>query len=331
MMMINKSKNNYDKLLELHAPKSLGEITAIDAGFKINNSDVILGRSFHGALHCLLINPKIPASEEKPLAHGFTVAVKPLVNPLTGDESIFLDLKAMPGVDIYLFAAIVDEIGRITIKNKDVLLEIEKIIKKWGFLLSQPGIKQFGRIAAIGLFGELLVLKNLLECRNVDEVMEGWLGPLGSIHDFELLDLSVEVKTQLSHSNLIHINGENQLANVDDKPLELVVVRIMLDENGKNLNEYIEKIKTAAPAFKFLFQEKLISIGYTPENELASKLRIGISEALLFKVGPDFPKITPPSLSVLGLNGQVSDLSYKVAFDENQVTFSSKGCVNLWQ
>ena len=56
---------------------------------------------------------------------------------------------------------------------------------------------RLSKIEQIGLMGELLVLKELEHSSH--HIVQHWVGPLDKLHDFEGVQLDIEVKTTTKH------------------------------------------------------------------------------------------------------------------------------------
>ncbi len=106
-------------------------------------------------------------------------------------------------------------------------------------LLSEEEIK--------GLFGELLVLKLMIEklgMSEVDSLLNGWKGPYDKGSDFELENKNVEVKTKSQEGIDINISSEFQLEVPLGKLLELYVVSLRKDLTlGIHLRDLILQVK----------------------------------------------------------------------------------------
>ena len=138
----------------------------------------------------------------------------------------------------------------------DVMTEWKSFFERWRAPLSPEEQR--------GLLGELVVLENLLENGQAN-LVKGWLGPSGSLHDFETEEWHIEVKTSLRANPTASIHPLSQLDPID-KPFDLVVVKIQRGE-GMTLPEKVnqmvkhEKIKSSSSNLLH-FQKMLEEIGY---------------------------------------------------------------------
>ena len=108
------------------------------------------------------------------------------------------------------------------------------------------------------------MLENLLENGQSNRV-KGWLGPSGSLHDFETEEWHIEVKTSLRADPTALIHPISQLDPIE-KPFDLVIVKIQRGE-GVTLPEKVSqmlehgKIKSSSSNLSH-FQEMLRDVGY---------------------------------------------------------------------
>jgi len=92
-----------------------------------------------------------------------------------------------------------------------------------------------------GLIGELLVLDSLIEHQGLDAVMS-WVGPTGTLHDFENDQWHIEVKESMRPDPIAMIHPINQLEPIEI-PFNLVIVGLSRNFDGTSLNDLIEKIR----------------------------------------------------------------------------------------
>ena len=98
-----------------------------------------------------------------------------------------------------------------------------------------------------GIFGELFVLKNLIEESDsfkLNDILNSWRGLYDEAHDFVFEDKNVEVKTKDISRLSIKISSEYQLEEELDKGLELLVLSVDIDYiKGDSLRLMVDKIK----------------------------------------------------------------------------------------
>jgi hypothetical protein len=98
----------------------------------------------------------------------------------------------------------------------------------------------------IGMFGELIVMKKLLnEAKGacVNTILRGWKGPYDKGQDFEFDSVNIEVKTRSPSPTSVKIANEGQLDQLEGKELELAVVVVEQDPSkGTTLNHLIRQL-----------------------------------------------------------------------------------------
>lgn len=83
------------------------------------------------------------------------------------------------------------------------------------------------RKEAMGLYGELTLLKELLEVSDdFKSTLEGWRRPALSTHDFDFGKIGYEVKTTGLSTNTVKIQNENQLDKLNHNKLFLICYRV---------------------------------------------------------------------------------------------------------
>ncbi|HPI06690.1 MAG TPA: PD-(D/E)XK motif protein [Saprospiraceae bacterium] len=99
-----------------------------------------------------------------------------------------------------------------------------------------------------GLFGELLVLNEMVRANSATEInniLNNWKGPYDARHDFIGDEKNIEVKTKVVSSIYIKISSEYQLQPDAGKELELHVVSIIQNSaTGFTLKDLVLLIKS---------------------------------------------------------------------------------------
>ena len=101
-----------------------------------------------------------------------------------------------------------------------------RTVLKWVAFFADAKRERLSDEVIMGLFGELLVLNNLMDEFDANDVLPGWRGPYDQGKDFELASKDLEVKTRLEDRVSVKIANEHQLDTELDKPLELAVVTV---------------------------------------------------------------------------------------------------------
>jgi hypothetical protein len=157
----------------------------------------------------------------------------------------------------------------------------------------------------IGLFGELILLKNLLAHLSSVDAVASWRGPDKEEHDFDVAGHDIEVKSTVSEERLHWINDLNQLEPALARPLWLVSVQLTGAADGHALAELISDIRAllSAEPDREAFGRKLAQVGWrddmAPMHPRKWRLR---SEPALYAVNGDFPALTAKRLGNAGVD-----------------------------
>jgi len=135
------------------------------------------------------------------------------------------------------------------------IVEFEKYSKMfistfhmWSSFFEEVDLERLSQENIKGIFGELHVLKSLLNEANsmsVNEVLSSWRGPYDQSHDFVFDNVNIEVKTKNFTACQINISSEYQLQEEIGKGLELLVLSVEADViNGKSIKDLLLDVKS---------------------------------------------------------------------------------------
>jgi len=166
-----------------------------------------------------------------------------------------------------------------------------RLLGEWRDLLARPS-GGLGRDAALGLFGEMLILRRGVRAAGAG-FYTAWVGPEGGQHDFRAHGVSMEVKaTGRREGERVEIHGIEQL----DTPTEhdrlfLAFVRLLEDPQGEGFEDLVDDL-TGMRVAEAELRKKLQQVGY---DEAAQDYRFIARETKVFEVTEDFPAITRAS------------------------------------
>jgi Putative PD-(D/E)XK family member, (DUF4420) len=163
--------------------------------------------------------------------------------------------------------------------------------------------------ARIGLFAELAVLRTLL---GTDPALpiDVWSGPFGLPHDFEAPRGCLEVKATGTGLDPVRINGIEQLATHDGRPLELVLLTVAPDPNGTTLTDLVDVVRTLVNDGTS-FDRRLGRLGWQ-SGGTADTDPLAIADVLRIPVTADTPRLVPGSLATGALPAGIDGLSYGI-------------------
>ena len=177
-------------------------------------------------------------------------------------------------------------------------------LHRWRELLKLRREKRLSDSQIIGLFGELLLLRDtFLKKLSPLEAVAAWRGPHGDEQDFLVGDWLVEVKTQLSSADSrLQISSENQL---DSKSGRILICHQKLGIESKEatkartLNSLVTEVGDLLAGSdvgaRDRFLATLIEYGYLNLPEYEVDIWV-LNQRSFFSVDDGFPRITSADL-----------------------------------
>lgn len=159
--------------------------------------------------------------------------------------------------------------------------------------------------SAAGLFGELLVLTDLMiPVLGAPASVQYWTGPDRSLQDFQLPAVAVEVKTWRGGGpGELKISSERQLDQTG--VINLIVAWVHLDERtdgtGRTLLDQVMVSRSAVSGSASAAADldtKLLKFGWRDELADVRNERYAIHAQEYFRVQDGFPRLTPSGLPV---------------------------------
>lgn len=190
---------------------------------------------------------------------------------------------------------------------------------RWHHLLRGGGDGRLSPEEQKGLIGELLVLDQLLRSLSAHDAVSSWRGPLGAPKDFEVGRVSVEAKARRGAATpYIAISSEHQLDITGVDTLFLHVAELDHAQSdapsGFTLSEIARRLHSAIgitdQLAADLFETLLSAAGFDWEDDYSDVKWIQGPDRL-YRVGDDFPRITPASFP-----GGVLNVRYSVSLFE---------------
>ncbi|MDX6276669.1 MAG: hypothetical protein QOJ72_797 [Nocardioidaceae bacterium] len=180
-----------------------------------------------------------------------------------------------------------------------------------------------------GLFGELLVFRQVVLASGAATAVDAWHGPLAEEHDLFLAGLHLEVKTTAAERRKHMIGGVSQLSQSPGTPLWLVSVQITagVEGAGQSLPALVAAARADLADERIEFDRRLENMGW---DDLHADLYPAVwqlrSPPRSYLVDGDFPRMTAaliadrvPSWSL------VSDINYRI--DATDLPFPSAPAV----
>jgi hypothetical protein len=188
-------------------------------------------------------------------------------------------------------------------------------LMRWQELLKVRKEKLLTKNQVLGLFGELLFLKELLLTRLSPMVaVTAWRGPYGDEQDFLVGNWMVEVKTQLSSSDRkLHISSVDQLDITSGQILvchQILGLADAKEHSARSLNTLVDEIlgifiQDHSDAADML-QAVLIEFGYISREEYDDPFWM-LGERAYYDVTDEFPALRASMLPT-----GVEDVRYSI-------------------
>ena len=212
-----------------------------------------------------------------------------------------------PGLDDVFRRLTVEMVSAIVDDPTNSISVCQKVLSRWRQMLERRRAPlNYGDL--VGLFGELHVLRRYIG-RDPAHRLSAWVGPTGAVHDFQVHDLAVEVKsTTTREGRFAEIHGVEQLEPPPGRELALVFLRLRADDSGTSVAEIVDSIKgTGADAIQL--DEIVAATGWEPSPD---EPRFVVTEELFYRVDAAFPRIVPGSFVSGALPAGLLRLRYDV-------------------
>jgi hypothetical protein len=226
-----------------------------------------------GATKALLLEVKarsIHPANTFPSSLGFDVALEPLVLGPNGTVRICLELRDNRYADV--FAILTDDVASSVAGAPSEIAGIAALVGRlntWQRFLRRHGDRILSDQERVGLFAELLILRDLLaNGLAAADAVDAWRGPWGGAQDFHLKTCAIEVKATAS----VHPVGfeVSNLAQLDDRSFPSLILRhvvlVRTHGSGVTLPDLVDTLRQTVertdPAAAQRFSDSLMEIGY---------------------------------------------------------------------
>ena len=217
-------------------------------------------------------------------------------------------------------------------KPKMLMSAINTRVIRWQELLGRKKSELLSRSEQIGLFGELMILKEyFLSKTSLPSGICAWQGPTGSEQDFGWGSNLIEVKTQLSTSDKrVTINSLEQLDNISGNIWlihQTFAANDMFIQGSQTLASLVSEIGDILKADPFsmdCFRTTLIETGYT-DNPKYNEIFYSFNQRNFFHVVDDFPKLTRATTSTAIISARyIIDIGAISSFAQTEKYFLNK-------
>ena len=217
-----------------------------------------------------------------------------------------------------VFAVLADDAAACAAAERDEILALSGFVRRlhvWQDFMARHGPDGLSESAAIGLMGELYILKDhVASALGPEHALAAWSGPGGEPNDFTLPGGFLEVKaTARQAPRAITVSGVEQLDNSRGRIL-LAHLRFRVSPEGTTLPELVEAFRTQlageAPSSLSAFTALLLSAGYVDMHAENYVARLTLDAVKFYEVGPGFPCI-----GRAGLPPGILDCTYRIGLE----------------
>jgi len=258
------------------------------------------GRRFPGNEEALLAGfttATIGTTEKLPDGQGFSVE---RVSP-NGDGKTWVALTRKATGSIELFSTMVcDVAGALDAETGADEPRLLRVflgrVRAWQEFM-RKGAQPLSAEDEIGLIGELTILSAVIDEGVLAPLaVEGWVGPLAGLRDFEIGTGSMEVKSTVSAAGFpARVGSLDQLDDSARQPLFVAGVRLRQAANGASLPESVEAMRDVVRGdaeAERLLSERLVAAGYFDAHIGQYSRHFVVAGIRVVEVSQGFPRLT---------------------------------------
>ncbi len=267
-----------------------------------------------GTRMLLLQIPSPPRPADGPMvrSRGFITAV----TRFSADPShLHLSIESENPSFNEVFGYVASDVAGHVLQRPAMSLAVSSFLSRldrWKRFFESAGGEELSQIAAQGLVGELIFLRDFVlpESATPEAAVFAWALPEPLSKDFQFRAGAVEVKCSATREHTkVRITGERQLDDTGFASLYLLAVLLeKVSSQGFSLPETVESVRDAMGdgRARGLFDERLVAYGYLDAHASRYEQRYMLQRTRAFQVRDGFPRV--PSELPEG----VGDLSYTI-------------------
>ncbi len=179
--------------------------------------------------------------------------------------------------------------------SEKIIYEVEQRLKRWQQLLKSNSYSGLTAEKQMGLFSELVFLKNKLASEiGMKNAILSWVGPDFDKQDFSISSAVIEVKSyKITKGEIVHISSLQQLQS-SSLPLYLVAYGLTISERGLSILDIVDSIINQIHNECILeqFKIKLFEYGYIDGvTDRKNLYKFIVTKESLYEVRESFPRI----------------------------------------
>jgi hypothetical protein len=237
---------------------------------------------------------------------------RPLI--VEGSLSTFAALTCTRGELFPEFSTLAaDVLAAVEADPRRPLRAVRSVLTDWRELLRSLGGRGLDRNAVTGLYGELLLLEQIVRA-DPRRRTDCWRGADAARHDFQRGSTVAEAKTTAARrGRTFMVHGVDQLQAPPETTLYLCWTRLEVAvDRGESLRALVDRL-TGLIADVPEFTRKLQAIDYRPqEPDDYTQPRFIQLESAAYRVEGDFPRLIPQSFAEGRLPTGIAAVSYEV-------------------
>lgn len=282
---------------------------------------VLAGRHFPGNEEALLVGfalVHVPPADQLPQGRGFLVSRGNLGADMA--DYTWVTLCRQNAGSLELFAMMSDDVlttleGLESTDDARLFNTFIARIRGWQEFMKKSGDGVLGAEEEIGLYGELIILQDLMSVRvPCFSAVEAWKGPLGGIHDFTFGTGAIEVKTTASSNGFpVTIGSLEQMDDSLVRPIYLAAIRLSFNASGHTLKEKIGSLRDMVsddPVALANLNSRLLEGGFIDAFADRYTRRFSQISQRLIEISGDFPRLTRENVAI-----QIRKVLYELDLD----------------
>jgi Putative PD-(D/E)XK family member, (DUF4420) len=308
--------------LKKDSPTGVDELDRKLAVRFINSSATVplfLGLNQKNGVRYLFIHLKEKLTTEVmnkfPVWKGMQIEQKRISIPLASYyDQWFLVLNHHSEYDHEIFEAIIESLCNDLLSLEEyekMNTELQRYLERWRFFFSIHGKEGITLELQQGLYGELWVLRELIQYNPGFNIVDSWIGPNNESNDFLHEGISLEIKTVTSKKPYnVYINNEKQLDDRELDALYLIAVFLRKIDSGETLPEIIGDIRHLLRNDLFSlqsFEGKLFQVGYLDAQSDLYNTGYVFQKIKSYKINEGFPRILSEEV-----RDGVGDIKYSI-------------------
>ncbi|ESZ05780.1 hypothetical protein X737_35480 [Mesorhizobium sp. L48C026A00] len=238
-----------------------------------------------------------PAKAELPEGSGFRVETAGEALAPGFGLWVCLIRQAGAGRDLFvqMSADIVAALSATSTKSDSWLLALMLArIRAWQDFMRRPRPDRLSPEEEIGLYGELVFLRESLDAGAVPDIMvHSWAGPRGGLQDFQSDTIGIEVKSTTSVNGFpAQISSLEQLDGLSGRPVLLAGLRLCQQQTGQTLPELADALRARVASSRDLaasMDRALLLAGYDGSAAGLYSRRFDLVDVRVFEIDAGFP------------------------------------------